>query len=180
MQNLYREVTSLDRRCSETFCLSEEVMMEHAAAAIAQIVRERFPKRHRVFILCGSGNNGADGLAVARLLAGDYEANVYLPFGAASPLCHVQRERIEKMGLKNTPPQGDYDIIIDALFGSGLSRAMGPTAIEALDSANVMQGFKIACDVPSGLSPDGTLDRSTFRADLTVTMALPMEPRNTG
>lgn len=170
MQNLYSEVTSLDQRALSKFALSEEVMMEHAAAAMERSIRERFPKGSSVLILCGSGNNGADGLALARLLEGDFLVTVHLPFGASSPLCQRQRERLEALGIKHAEIAEGYTVIVDALFGSGLSRPFGPTTIEALRRINSLEAFKIACDVPSGLYPDGTLDENVFCADLTVTM----------
>lgn len=170
MQNLYTEVTTLDQRCRFKFFLSEEIMMEHAASAMEQIIRERFSAGSAVLIVCGSGNNGADGLVLARLLEGDYSVTVHLPFGATSPLCQLQRERLEKLGIKNSDIDTGYDLIVDALFGSGLSRALGPTAIDVLDKVNALKCAKIACDLPSGLRSDGTLDPHIFCADITVTM----------
>lgn len=170
MQNLYTEVSSLDQRCVSKFALSEEVMMEHAASAMEHIIRERFAAGRTILIVCGSGNNGADGLALARLLEGDYPVTVHLPFGAGSPLCRIQYERLEKLGTKHSDIHGEYDVVVDALFGSGLSRPLGPTAIEVLDKVNALKGEKIACDLPSGLYADGTLDPHIFRADITVTM----------
>lgn len=144
--------------------------MEHAALAIARFIQERFEPNVSILIVCGSGNNGADGLALARLLEGKYRISIHLPFGASSPLAQLQRERAEKVELKNTPIEGEYDIVVDALFGSGLNRVLGPTAIEALQAMNASSGYKIACDVPSGLYSDGTLDPHRFKANTTVTM----------
>lgn len=170
MQNLFLEVSSLDQRCIEKFSLSEEIMMEHAALGMAQLIRERYPLMTSILILCGSGNNGADGLALARLLTGDYDVTVHLPFGAASTLAQRQRDRIERLQLKSSPILEHYDIIVDALFGSGLSRPLNPTAVEVVEKINAMNAVKIACDVPSGLYSDGTLDPHVFHADITVTM----------
>ena len=170
MQNLFSEVSTLDRRAVERYSLSEEVMMEHAAMAIERLIRERIKPGSSVLILCGSGNNGADGLALARLLHTTYRVTWHLAFGAGSPLAQLQRDRLEAMKTSSSPIEGNYDVIVDALFGSGLSRPLGPTAIELLDRANAMEGYKIACDVPSGLFPSGMCDPHTFRADLSVTM----------
>lgn len=170
MQNIYLNVSSLDQRSVTKYALSEEVMMEHAAIAMASFIRSRFVHNSSILIVCGSGNNGADGLALARLLEGDYRVCIYLPFGASSPLAHLQRDRAETLGLKHTAIDGSYDIIVDALFGSGLNRALGPTAIEALAAMNELNGYKIACDVPSGLYPSGTFDQHVFKADTTITM----------
>jgi len=170
MQNLYLDVSPLDQRSVTKFALSEEVMMEHAALAMAHVIRARFSSDSSILIVCGSGNNGADGLALARLLEGDYLISLHIPFGASSPLAHLQRNRTEALGLKHAPLEGEYDVVVDALFGSGLNRSLGPTAIEALVFMNQTNGYKIACDLPSGLYADGTLDKHIFNADITVTM----------
>ncbi|MDD4884421.1 NAD(P)H-hydrate dehydratase [Sulfuricurvum sp.] len=170
MQNLYTEVTTLDRRCVTNYALSEELMMEHAATALEYAVRSHTTTGGRVLIVCGSGNNGADGLALARLLYPDYALSVHLPFGASSALCQLQRERLEKLGVKFSAIDEGYDTIVDAMFGSGLNRPLGPTAIDVLERLNTLNGYKIACDIPSGLYASGTLEQYTFKADLTVTM----------
>lgn len=170
MQNIYLNVSPLDQRSVTKFGLSEEVMMEHAALAMAALIRSRFAHHSSILIVCGSGNNGADGLALARLLEGDYRVCIHLPFGASSPLAHLQRNRAETLGLKHAPIEGAYDVIVDALFGSGLNRILGPTAIEALIVMNELNGYKIACDVPSGLYAEGRFDQYVFKADITVTM----------
>jgi ADP-dependent NAD(P)H-hydrate dehydratase / NAD(P)H-hydrate epimerase len=170
MQNLYLDVSLLDQRGVEKFTLSEEVMMEHAALAMAQLIRNRYPLNDSILILCGSGNNGADGLALARLLTGDYDVTIHLPLGATSSLAQLQRERIEALNLKSSPILEHYNIIVDALFGSGLSRPLGPTVVEVIKKINSMCGIKIACDVPSGLYSSGILDTHVFHADITVTM----------
>lgn len=169
MQNLYTEVSSLDRRCVDLYALSEEVMMEHAASAIAGLIRERIAPGASILILCGSGNNGADGLALVRLLEGSYRVSHTLPLGASSPLCRLQQERLEKLGLHPAPIPHSCDVIVDALFGSGLSRPLSGDSAAILDRVNAMEGVKIACDVPSGLFSDGR-DPHAFVADVTVTM----------
>jgi hydroxyethylthiazole kinase-like uncharacterized protein yjeF len=174
MQNLYLNVSPLDQRSVTKFALSEEVMMEHAALAMANVIRARFAFASSILIVCGSGNNGADGLALARLLEGDYHVCLHIPFGASSPLAHLQRNRAEAFGLKHAPLEGVYDVVVDALFGSGLNRTLGPTAIEALLFMNQSVGYKIACDVPSGLYAEGTLDKHIFSADIAVTMKPPL------
>jgi len=170
MQNLFTEVTTLDERCVERFALSEEVMMEHAAMGMERQIRGRIEKGSSILILCGSGNNGADGLVLSRLLSDDYRIHLYLPFEASTPLCQLQRERAEKLGLFSIAPSGNYDTVVDALFGSGLSRPLGPAVIELLQYVNTLSAFKIACDIPSGIFSDGSVDPYTFVADMTVTM----------
>lgn len=170
MQNLYVEVSSLDSRAVKKFALSEEIMMEHAAMALERTIRERFPLGSSILIVCGSGNNGADGLTLARLLDQAYDVILHLPFGATSPLAKLQLKRLENMGIKAERLPKESDVIVDALFGSGLNRPLDSASIKLLETLNLQSGFKIACDVPSGLHPNGLPDPHTFKADITITM----------
>ena len=77
MQKLFDEVGFLDKRCYEKFALSEDILMEHAANGMADFIRSKFPKNFSVIVACGSGNNGADGIALARLLHGDYDVKIF-------------------------------------------------------------------------------------------------------
>lgn len=146
MRNLYIETTTLDERAVAKFELNETLMMEHAAMGMETIIRERFARDSSVLIVCGHGNNGADGRILARLLQGDYKIF--------------------------TSYQNDvsYDVIVDALLGSGLNRELDPITCELLDRVNQSTAFKIACDVPTGLYANGTLDPYAFKANITVTM----------
>lgn len=170
MQNLYVEVSSLDCRAVETYGLTEEIMMEHAAGAMERLIRERFAHHCSILIVCGSGNNGADGLALARLLDGDYAISVHLPLGARSPLCKRQFDRFKKLKKDASELPETADVIVDSLFGSGLSRPLDTAEQKLLEIINTLNATKIACDIPSGLTPDGTLSPHTFKADFTVTM----------
>ncbi len=170
MQNLYTEVSTLDQRCSRTFDLPEELMMEHAAMSLAQTIRTRFPAEQSVLIVCGGGNNGADGLALARLLEGSYDVSVYLANEPTSTLALLQLKRLETLGLKPVRVLKNSSVIVDALYGSGLNRPLDPKTSTLIETLNSMIGTKIACDLPSGLHGDGTCDDSVFKADITITM----------
>ncbi len=146
MQNLYTETASLDQRSVAQFGLSEALMMEHAAIGLERIIRDRFPHNALILIVCGHGNNGADGRILARLLEGDYQVST--------------KHNIHQ----------HYDVIVDALLGSGLNRPIDPLMQELLDLLNTANAFKIACDVPTGLYANGTLDPHVFKADITLTM----------
>ena len=81
MQNLYNEVASLDKRCYEQFKLSEDILMEHAADGMADYIRSHYDEDKKIIIICGAGNNGADGITLGRLLNVDYDVAIILPFG---------------------------------------------------------------------------------------------------
>lgn len=170
MQNLYTEVSTLDQRCSRTFDLPEELMMEHAAMSLAQTIRTRFSAGQSVLIVCGGGNNGADGLALARLLEGSYDVSVYLAHEPTSTLALLQLKRLETLGLKPVRVLKNSSVIVDALYGSGLNRPLDPKTSTLIETLNSMSGTKIACDLPSGLHGDGKCNDSVFKADITITM----------
>ncbi len=166
---LFHDVAPLDQRCYESYKMSEDLLMEHAALGLKEAIDQRAT---RILIVCGPGNNGADGIALARLL-GEDRCTLYLPFGAKSPMAKLQLQRAEALGI--TPhAQIDlnmhYDVIVDALFGSGLSRDLDEASVTLIEQLNQLQGYKIACDIPSGLDLDGRIRGAIFHADLTVTM----------
>ena len=77
MKNLYLDTRVLDERAGEKFGLSEELLMENAAVAIANFIRKKFKKGEKVLGICGSGNNGADVLCALRMLEGEFECEIY-------------------------------------------------------------------------------------------------------
>jgi ADP-dependent NAD(P)H-hydrate dehydratase / NAD(P)H-hydrate epimerase len=170
MQNIFDEVGTLDRRCCENFGLSEDILMEHAAEGMAQFIKKNFSSKTRILISCGGGNNGADGMALARLLFGKFDVFVYMLQPAVSPMAKLQFERIRKLGVPVIQSIDSYDIVIDALFGTGLTRPLDAKATLHVEALNALEAVKIACDVPTGLYADGRCDKSTFVADYTLTM----------
>ena len=170
MQYLFEEVASLDKRCYERFLLSEDILMEHAADGMADFIRAEFEPGSSVCIVCGPGNNGGDGIVLGRLLHENYNVMLLLPYGAKSPMCRLQLQRAEALGVPLIESLQPCDVLVDALFGSGFDRAFDAHAVELLHALNSLDAFKLACDLPSGLHGDGTLEPETFRADLTLTM----------
>ena len=72
----------MDRRCYDEYGLTEDILMEHAASGMANYINTNLPDRHSILIVCGSGNNGADGLALARLMKFNLSSvKVYMPIG---------------------------------------------------------------------------------------------------
>ncbi|MRI82936.1 MAG: bifunctional ADP-dependent NAD(P)H-hydrate dehydratase/NAD(P)H-hydrate epimerase [Nitratiruptor sp.] len=171
MRNLYEDVGPLDRRCYETFKLSEDLLMEHAATGLAQEVRKHGARR--VLIVAGPGNNGGDGIAAARQLLGECQILLYLPFGAKSPMAQLQLERYQAAGGELVSQMEGADLIVDALFGSGLTRPLNEESLQLIQRLNQMEGFKIACDIPSGIDRRGVPLPQAFRADVTITMGAP-------
>ncbi len=170
MQNLYIGTQELDKRCYDKYALSEDILMEHAALALAHSVRSTLPASSVVTIVCGSGNNGADGIAAARLLHPTYRVTILMPFGVGSEMAKLQLDRAKKVGLSIDDKLQECDLLIDALFGSGLSRDIDTKTAKLIKMMNSIDAIKIACDIPSGLRADGTQNLACFKADVTVTM----------
>lgn len=170
MQHIYYEVGSLDKKCYEKFALTEDILMEHAASSIARFIEENFEKKSSVLIVCGPGNNGADGLALGRLLYKEYEVKLHLPFGAKSQMAKLQKNRVELLGLTLHEEISESDIVVDALFGSGLNKDLDETSLKIINTLNQLNAYKIACDIPSGINIKGQVNQEAFYADTTITM----------
>ena len=161
MQNIFDEVGSLDRRCYEEFGLSEELLMEHAANGMATFIKGKFPVDSRIIIVCGSGNNGADGLALARLLHKYFEVTVFLAKQVKSPMAKLQHKRTMALGITEISMLTPCDVLVDALVGTGFSGTLDTKLSQLLDDMNAIEAYKIACDIPSAY---------LFNADITLTM----------
>lgn len=166
-----------------------EQLMENAGQAAAADLLRRFPKAGRALIVCGKGNNGGDGLVIARVLSEkDWQADVVFVLGdKLSPLAQLNHERLNHLdgvsfirsdelegrttGRLRTLKTG-YDLVIEGIFGTGFSGALPETAAAVCRLLNQADGFKIALDIPTGLNCDtGEADKDTFRADLTYAFA---------
>ena len=170
MQKLFDEVGSLDKRCYEAFCLSEDILMEHAANGMASYIQNNFSKEKKIIIAVGSGNNGADGIALARLLHGSYDVALYFVKEPKSPMALLQEKRAKSIGVKSITTLYECDILVDAIVGTGFEGTFSQELTQTLTMLNNAQAVKIACDVPSGLKRSGECANPTFQADITLTM----------
>lgn len=178
-----REMKELDQNTIEHFGVPSAVLMERAALAVCQEIKKRFTKEKSVLVICGAGNNGGDGFAIARLLFLEgYPVRVYGPmdFGKMTEETKRQYHIAENYGVPivrawpgaagKEMPQGKYDIIVDALFGIGLSRPMEGRLKELIGWCNSQKALRIAVDIPSGLLADtGQVLGEAFHSDVTVT-----------
>jgi ADP-dependent NAD(P)H-hydrate dehydratase / NAD(P)H-hydrate epimerase len=171
MQSLFHELNSLDQACYDNFNLSSDLLMEHAAIAVANLVHQKFPKNSKILIVTGSGHNGADGLAVARLLWGDYNVYLFEYKQQKSELGLLQKERALAVGVHFIDKLCvNADVIIDGMFGSGLHSELDLDTCEFIQEISALKAYKIAIDLPSGVLADGRCSKAVFRADTTITM----------
>lgn len=154
------------------------VLMERAALCVTEAVLEKIKKTDKVLCVCGSGNNGADGMAVARQLTErGISAEVYTTAEEEKGTEELNRQRaiLQKLGIVfvNDIPAGEYNCIIDAVFGIGLSRTITgryEQIIAKINAAKDTGSLIVAVDTPSGINAgDGQVMGCAVRADMTVT-----------
>jgi NAD(P)H-hydrate epimerase len=152
--------------------ISSIALMDHAGRAVARAIEYRWPRRP-VVVLCGPGNNGGDGFVAAqRLSAIDWPVRVALLGarerlgGAAAHHAALWRGPVEPLA----PEALDgAELVVDAIFGAGLSRALDGAAARTLAAAAARRLKIVAVDVPSGLMGDSGADLGAVAAALTVT-----------
>ncbi|GAA8095116.1 NAD(P)H-hydrate dehydratase [Helicobacter pylori] len=175
MLSVYEKVNALDKRAIEELFLSEDILMENAAMALERAVLQNASLGAKVIILCGSGDNGGDGYALARRLVGRFKTLVFEMKPAKSPMCQLQQERAKKVGVvikayeENALNQNlECDVLIDCVIGSHFKGKLEPFL--NFESLSQKARFKIACDIPSGIDFKGRVDKRAFKADLTISM----------
>ncbi|MFP6169381.1 NAD(P)H-hydrate dehydratase [Helicobacter pylori] len=173
MLSVYEKVDALDKRAIEEWLLSEDVLMENAAMALERAVLKNASLGTKVIILCGSGDNGGDGYALARRLVGRFKTLVFEMKRAKSPMCQLQKERAKKAGVviktyEEKNEDLECDVLIDCVVGSAFKGELEPFL--NFESLSQKARFKIACDIPSGIDSKGRVDKGAFKADLTISM----------
>lgn len=168
MQRLYDEVATLDKRCYEEFALSEDILMEHAADGMADYIKSNFSKNSSIIIVCGSGNNGADGIALSRLLHKDYQVKVLFAKEPKSEMAKLQKKRIDAIGVDVCKNIEECDLLVDAIVGTGFIGEFSSEIQQIIDDMNSSKAYKIACDVPSGYKfyADTTLSMGALKKDM--------------
>jgi len=186
------QMQRIDRLTTERYGVPSLTLMENAGRGLVEFLAERYAplEQHRILILCGRGNNGGDGLVVARLLRDrGLDPRVLL---LASPeslrgdaAANYQRlavprvpEIVENLDAwqRLKPALSNSTLIVDALLGTGLSKPLEGFLLEVVRDLN--RGFPrakvVAVDLPSGLSADtGELLGESVRADAAVTFTAP-------
>jgi len=186
-----KEMQELDRRAEAEYGISSLILMENAGAGAVREMERYFPGvyRSRVAVVCGKGNNGGDGLVVARHLAnrgvkvhvlllakkdelkGDAAINLRIAQNAGISVAEVVTAR-DLQG--HQVALATSDVIVDAILGTGLTGPARGISAEAIQVLNKLGRPLVALDLPSGLgSDDGRIQEPCVRARLTLTFALP-------
>ncbi len=185
------QMRSIDRRAVAEAGIPGILLMENAAIRITSALVCLFPepRNENIVIVAGKGNNGGDGLAVARhlrtlgarpsvlLLAamkevrGDAAVNLNIALNLGVPVVEIRSPQDWKRNRKTIR---ESTIIVDALFGTGLAKPLEGLLARVVGDINAADAFKISVDIPSGLCSDtAAVIGPCVRADLTVALAAP-------
>lgn len=171
------EMKSLDSHTITQMGVPSEVLMERAALAVVEEILRIADKREKILVVCGSGNNGGDGLAIARLL---HLRGIRTHIFFQGNKNKMTRETALQWKIARnyqvpevlSPMWEEYTTIVDAVFGVGLLRPIEGEFARVIAAMNEAPGKKVAVDLPSGVNGDnGRVMGVAFRADLTVTFA---------
>ncbi len=170
-----KTMKSVDRYTIEKIGIPSTVLMERAALGVAKWIKKNVKSASRIICVCGQGNNGADGVAVARILKlWGYDASVLMAGDEAKATkeLQLQKEIATNCGVKiyKRANLQAYDIIVDAIFGIGLSRAVTEPYFSLINRINDAGKKVIAVDIASGICADtGRVMGNAVKADVTVT-----------
>ncbi len=182
-----QQMRNIDRRATERFGIPSIVLMENAAIAVVDAIFEHYPNADRVAIFCGIGANGGDGLAIARHLenrgvvpvviiagdrakySGDALTNLTICERLGIPMYDVGDDVDEALAHA-----ADADVLVDAIFGTGLNRAPEGMHAELIREIAELRLPVIAVDLPSGANASSpTPFEPCLQAEVTVTFAAP-------
>ena len=171
------QMSAADKYTIDKVGIPSLVLMERAALKTVEIMSEYGIDTSKALIVCGSGNNGGDGFTIARLLKekGQHPRVFFAGRDASlSTECRTQKKIAENLGIEiiTENPQDEYTVIIDAIFGVGLSREISGKYADIISWMNEQKCRKVAVDIPSGVSSaTGRILGIAFQAELTVAMA---------
>jgi NAD(P)H-hydrate epimerase len=183
------QIKGIDQYTIENEPIDSIDLVERAATVfVNEFCRHFTSHQNRIYVFAGQGNNGADALAVSRMLTEkDYNVFTYLinPSNMLTPDCEENRRRIKDAGNKQfteiirefTPPVlTKQDIVIDGLFGSGLNRPLEGGFAKIVEYINASESTVVSIDMPSGLFGEDNADnhlQCIIQADLTFTFEFP-------
>lgn len=177
-----REMQEIDKKTIRNYGIPGHVLMEQAGAVMAAKVKELF-RQGKIVVVAGGGNNGGDGIVVAReLFHAGWDVHVLLlaKENSLSPDCRHQFKVAKQAGVdmrfrtRVTHEDLKGAVVVDALFGTGLSRDVKDEMARVISSLNRSASPVISVDIPSGISADsGQVMGVAVKADYTVTFGLP-------
>ncbi len=179
------QIRAWDQYTIENLPISSIDLMEKAAIKCVKWLQNNFSGKRKYILFIGTGNNGGDGLAMARFLKSNrQDVDVFAlkskPTGSDDFNEQLKRAREEGIPINSFQEYGDFikptknDLLIDALFGTGLNRAIEGDYANFLEKINNLPGIKISIDIPSGISADFSFThQAVFKADYTLSFQVP-------
>lgn len=175
------QMRATDARASRKFAIPSLILMENAAIAVSAVLRESFPDAANIAVICGPGQNGGDGFAIARHLHNEGLAITIFTLAGAGErdaaatniaICRALELPIEPADDSLSTRLAAADLIVDAMFGVGLSRPLEGSAAAAASAINGAGAPVLAVDVPSGArASSGVIEGEVVDADVTVALA---------
>lgn len=174
------QMKAIDQYTIEKIGIPSMVLMERAALHVQERVEDKVDKKQFIAVICGMGNNGADGAAAGRMLfLKGYRVSIYLvgSLSKASVELKQQLKIARNVGvpifLETMPDSNRYEVLIDALFGIGLNKPVTGDYLNWIGLINQSDGLIFSVDIPSGLSAtSGAVLGATVSADYTITFGL--------
>lgn len=170
-----KEMKTWEKQAMENYKIPSILLMERAAMAVVEELVSGAYDLHKVLIACGTGNNGSDGLAVARLLRTRGICVEVCIAGALERLSAEAKQQLEMYQaisgkFVTAPAFCEYTVMVDAIFGIGCNREISGIAAEVIRQMNAQNVPIVAIDIPSGISADsGKVCGVAIKADVTVT-----------
>jgi NAD(P)H-hydrate epimerase len=173
-----KQLKAADQLTLEIEKINSKDLMERAAKKCFDWLIEHLPKDSSFAVLCGTGNNGGDGWCIARLLTEhNREVGVFALEGDrlsedndAMKSEFLKKENFEVLKEETLSTISSYDVIIDALFGSGLNRSLEKEISEIIIKINKLKNFKVAIDAPSGFFIDSPMPDKAIAIQANVTL----------
>src|SRR3989442_2990365 len=169
------QVRALERATLKALSVNGFDLMQRAGRAAYALLRRRWPDARRIAVLCGNGNNGGDGYALAKLARTDLLDVEVIALAPPKPGSEAAFALADWLAAGGQVASGDAswpqaDVYVDALFGIGLSRALEGQAAAWVERLNESARPVLALDVPSGLDADtGVAPGVAVRAAATIT-----------
>ncbi len=165
------QITKAEETAVQNGTFSFRDLMFTAGTTAAKIIEEKYTvENKKIAVLCGKGNNGGDGYVIAEYLKSKgAQITVVAPFGIPATENAKYYSKASTCEITHDL-NGEFDIIIDALFGIGFKGKLDQTTENLLNEVNAQNAVRISVDIPSGVECDsGYVNSAAFKADLTVT-----------
>ncbi len=184
MRKIFSGTAEMERRVKESVGFPPALMMENASAELEKTVLSAAGQNgaDRILIAAGRGNNGADGIALARRLYGKIQVELTLTGVPSTEEARLQLVMARNAGIVPVTAEkfcaslgSGKSVAVDCLYGTGFRGTLSGNDALIVEKMNVADAFRVACDIPSGLNTEGNSGLSqgegtVFRADITVTM----------